>query len=292
MDCSQCEELVAAYIKAHLEPAVSASVQSHIEGCAHCRKNYEETRWLMDGLLRTSKEIAAGHISSALLYDFAASRESLDRETIQTIETHVTTCGECAQDVERTKQLISTPISEDVSTHELIPRTSVWGSIFGKRLLPVYSAVVVLIAAASVVYFVWRQPSSIHLAEIVTEHSARNTGYEIYPLFSSQIARGVEEETGERVQQVPRRGSSHMILSMDVVTFEEKGVSYDLMIRSERADRIWETEVEPRLLESGKLWLVVNKKDLPPGNYEVTLVEHTPDGERSTISKSNFRMVE
>ena len=292
MDCSQCEELVVAYIKGHLEQAVSVSVQSHIESCARCRKNYEETRWLIDGLVGAKREIAAGHLSSTLLYDFVASRGDLDKETIETIESHLAVCGECTRDIDRIRQLISISIKEEAPTRELSPRTGFWGSIFGKRLVPVYSAIVVLIAAVSVIYFVGRKPPSSLLVKVVTEDSARKSGYEIFSLFPSQIARGAEEEPSKSVQEVPRRGSDHMILTMDVVTFEEQGVSYKIMIRWEGGDRFSETDVDPVLLESGRLWLAVDKKGLSPGVYEVTLVEHTPDGGRSTIVKSSFRMVE
>ncbi|GEM_PF-5344026 len=227
-----------------------------------------------------------------LLYDFVNSRASLEKDAIEMIETHLGKCDECAQDIDRIRQLISTPMPEDISAGEALPRTKFWKSILRRPHVPVYSAILFLIVMTSAIFFLERNPSTSFIALITAEESARKTGYLTYSLSPSQITRGGAKDASEEVPEISKNGADYVILNMNVLTFEDEDVSYEAVIRPESGAPAWESAVEKIYLETGTLWLVLDTRTLPPGNYEAVLEEHTSDGYRSTIMRSAFRIIE
>ena len=87
MTCQEATELLPWLLNGSLESAERERVQAHLEGCAGCRRELDETR--------AAAEVFAAHIPTAWLVDHAQDRR-VEGIPGRLLEAHLEACADCA----------------------------------------------------------------------------------------------------------------------------------------------------------------------------------------------------
>lgn len=323
MDCSECKRLILDEILGKLDGAVSHRLREHLAICPACRKEYEDTKWLYEGVRANTESIAGGHISVRLLQEYAEDRASLDEETRAFIERHLASCDECSEDLRTMEEMMhefgSTPVPA-LETEK--PWKRFWSSLFSRRLVLAYVSVLVVLVVAFLMYpRIANPPPSpgllqppVDIAEesvgeerdigyhgasspppysvsLVTTDFALESGHALHELPAWRITRGVETEALS-VPEFSISAEDNFILRLAVTIFEDDDSTYEAEITSESDESVWSSAVGDELLESGYLMLLLDTRSFESGTYHVAVTARAPGGERMTVARSAFRLIE
>lgn len=292
MKCKECRKLIIHDIRGHLVTSISGALHAHIESCKACRKEYQETMWLSEGMKAIEETIESGHLSSRLLYEFVDDPGSLDNNTHEFIQEHLEKCPACKEDLQRIEELIHTPFKESAyDPAKKKPEKSFRSYFLNRRLLPAYSISAVL-AALFIVFFVYPGivlPPS-YAVRAISDDLALESGYALHDLPTARITRSEERESFT-VPEFSISAPGNPVFRINVDTFEDEDVSYEAVIRTGGGETVWESAVEAELLKNGNLLLLIDKGSFEPGLYHIDVTEVAPGKHRMTISKTSFRFV-
>jgi hypothetical protein len=279
-------------IKGHLSPDESERLRSHIETCPNCRREFEEYAWLIAGMVSAREEIQNGHVSSGLLFQFVQKPRSLDSETMEFVNAHLDQCEHCRQDFFAIQELSDIDIAGTNPAAETAPEQfSFWRSLFRRRLLPVHAALAVVVLAVIVWLNMSDKTSPFEIARAVTKSEALSSGYSIVALSSSMTTRG-DDALGTAAPEIDRTVKHEpIILNLEAVTFEDEDMTYSVTITAADGNVVWQSTLSVDQLESGKVWLIFDPKDMKPGSYQVSVVEHQ-SGYQATVSTAHFQIAE
>jgi anti-sigma factor RsiW len=293
--CPECRIQLTALIKGFLGPEEAARMRAHLDECEGCRREYAETQSLIAGMIAAREEIRSEHVSSLLLYQYVESLGSLDTETFDRVRSHVEQCDECRKDAAVIRELREMDSASGAATAaEAPPRRRGWRRgwrrvVFARRLAPVFAAVVALAVFAGAWLVLTGDGSLPRVAEVVSHTKAAEAGYPIVALSNDTTTRGEERSPAGAPAQIAGDGGRAVIVTLEAVTFADEEMVYGVEIEKAGGTPVWRSDVTPGQLESGGLWLVVDRDDLEPGIYQIRVVESQGDY-RATVSTARFEI--
>lgn len=291
MDCSDYKDEFVRLLKGHLGEEDSQRLRSHLEECGNCRREYEETDWLVAGMVDASARIKGGHISSRLLCEYVQLPASLDSDTIDFIAAHIDRCDHCRQDAKVIERLSAINLdANDGAIDASRGSVGAWRSLFRRRLLPAYATVVLAAVVIALLFALDRTPSLL-VARAVSPVDAEQSGHTVVALANSMAVRGDHTSGVPAPPVISKSDWAPVVLSIEVVTFEDEDMRYSARIEKAEGEAIWETDLDPALLESGRLWLLFDQVDLSTGTYRVSVIENEGLYE-ATISTATIEIVE
>lgn len=78
MSCDRIDQHLTDYLDGTLEGAERASLDAHMEGCAECRRNLEEVRWVTEMLHQVPREEPPADLASRIHLALAALPDEQD----------------------------------------------------------------------------------------------------------------------------------------------------------------------------------------------------------------------
>jgi anti-sigma factor RsiW len=291
LDCSRYRTQIVPLIKGNLGPEDSQHLRRHLEGCGRCRREFEEADWLVAGMNDIREETRDGHVSSTLLYHFVRSAQSLEPETIDFIRTHLDRCGQCRQDAAVVEQLLRIPVENGEFAPQAAPtRLGFWRAIYNRRLVAGFAAAVAVALLLVVWVSSWDAAHLPAIAKVVSQPQAEHSGYTVVALANDMTTRG-GGAPGTTAAAVIAEDDRALVLTLEAVTFKDEELSFSALIKASDGGLIWQSDVAADQLDSGRLWLIMNRKHFDPGIYQISVVEHQGDY-RATVSTARFEIVE
>jgi hypothetical protein len=93
-------DLLPWYVTNNLPENEMVAVEHHIAGCSVCREELERIKWISDGFSAVAGKEKSIHINAEMLTIYSESKKELTKERIRTIEDHLSTCKQCAHELE------------------------------------------------------------------------------------------------------------------------------------------------------------------------------------------------
>lgn len=290
MTCPECLDQILDLVRGRLLASQANEVRAHLDGCESCRTAYEETTWLSEGLTSAAEEILAGHISSRLLVEFARNSDGLPPNTVELLESHVARCDACREDLETARSLVriemDTPVLSSAPRRRFMRRLSGW-----RWHLPAYATAAVLIIAVSTQVSQRVRHSPHGLAAILTAPTTQDTGHPVFRLKTNPVARGTALDAAEDTLVLGRESGATVVLGLEVVTFAEAGVSYEVRIHDAEGMEVWSSDLEFTALDSGSMWLTLHRDRLTAGIYEMVVAEEKNELQ-TVISRGVFEITD
>lgn len=88
------------YVSKRLPEAEMAKVKHHLAACPSCKEEADNITWISEGLYAIVGENGSKHINSRLLTIYSESKRELNKEIIQRIEDHLSSCRQCSEELE------------------------------------------------------------------------------------------------------------------------------------------------------------------------------------------------
>ncbi len=93
-------DLLPWYVSDTLSETEKAMVEQHLTECNSCRNELENLRWISENAMSVGNSQLSEHINAQLLTIYSESKRELNSEVVQRIENHLSSCDQCANELE------------------------------------------------------------------------------------------------------------------------------------------------------------------------------------------------
>lgn len=275
----ECEdrvnELLPWYLNGTLSEDQARKVETHLKACPKCQKELEEIKWLSSGVKVVGGITASPHIQSEKLLLFIEEPESLSPDEKATIEKHVESCATCYNEIQTLKRVNLELVGQEEEKSESTKKVPFWekmteGLIWLVRK-PAFAYAVAILLAYPAARWLLLQPQP-----------------PVPPVAPEKVYMLSEQTRTPAKPTVVLRDKNDRLIRLDIPFWPDLDNNlYELMIKSENGQTIFDVADFAEFGSQGMFQLVLNSDSFSDGRY-VLIVKEKNKRDPSISSETNF----
>lgn len=269
-------ELLPWYLNGTLPQEQTNQVEAHLKMCPKCQKELEEIKWLSSGVKAVGGISGLPHIQSEKLLLFIEEPENLSPDEKATIEKHIESCASCYKEIQTLK---SANLELEAQEKEKKP-ASAKGISFAERITetliwlvrkPAFAYLIIVLLAYPAARWLLRQPQP-----------------PVPPVSPEKVYMLSEQTRTPAKPTVVLRDKNDRLIRLDIPLWPDlDNNSYELMIKAENGQTIFETKSFAEFGSQGIFQLVLSGDSFSDGGY-VLIVKEKNKKDPSISSETNF----
>jgi hypothetical protein len=269
-------ELLPWYLNRTLPQDQARKVEAHLKVCPKCQKELEEIKWLSSEVKAVGEISASPHIQSEKLLSFTEEPERLSPDERVSIEKHIKSCASCYKEMQTLKSVNLELQAKEKEEKPEFAKKSSFAEKIAESLVwlvrkPVFAYVIAILLAYPAARWLLRQPQS-----------------SIPPVAPEKVYMLSEQTRTPAKPTIVLRDKNDRLIRIDIPFWPDlDNNSYELMIKAQNGQTIFEIKSFAEFGSQGISQLVLNSDSFSDGSY-ILIVKEINRKDPTLSSQTNF----
>ena len=261
----EISDLLPWYVTDNLSETERNRVEKHLKECLVCKEELEKIKWIYAGFYIGDSANRTKHIDSRLLTIYSESKKELKKEVIQRIETHLSTCIQCQNELEA---LIA--VNQSLEPDE---KASVFSS-FKQKIDTLINGLILRPAFAYILLLLLLYPAWLGLFRRDSVHGNMSEPVNLNQLYV--LSQNDQRASGKPLNEINLKNTSGFFaISFSIPVNNINGSNYRADIIDSDSKIVWKSNKLTFIDEYGTAVIICPLKYFSAGKYTLSVFSKT-----------------
>ena len=278
----EISDLLPWYVTDNLTEGEKIRVERHLEECPVCKEELEKIKWISEGFYIGDSTNSAKHIDSRLLTIYSETKKELKKEVVQRIETHLSTCEQCQNELKK--------LNAVNQSLEPVEKATIFIS-FKQKINALINGVILKPAFAYILLLLLLYPAWLGLFRRDANQGVMSDPVNLNQLFV--LRQNDQRASGKQLNEIDLKSTSGFFALSFVIPVNNLNSSkYKAVIVNSHNKLTWKSNKLTFIDEYGTAVIICPLKYFSGGKYTLTVIENTKSPDKIKTSYTfTFKIV-